>query len=73
MAKAKTKSKQNWAKTAIKHPGAFRSWCKKNGYSSANTSCIRKGKKSSNATVRRRAILADNLRKIRARRKKKKK
>lgn len=66
------KSKQkNWAKTAIKHPGAFRSWCKKQGYRSANTTCIRKGKKAANSTIRKRAVLADNFRKMRAKRKKK--
>lgn len=69
---ARKSKKSNWAKTAVKHPGAFRSWCKRQGYSRVNTACINKGKKASNSTIRKRAVLADNFRKMRAKRKKKK-
>ena len=66
------RNNSNWAKTAVRHPGAFRSWCKRQGYKGVNTACIRKGKKATNSKVRKRAILADNFRKMRAKRKKKK-
>ena len=61
----------NWAKTAVKHPGAFKSWCNKRGHNGANASCIASGKRSSKpATIRKRAVLADNFRKMRQKKKK---
>lgn len=38
--------------------GAFREWCKRQGYSKVTRECIAKGKKSKNPTTRRRANLA---------------
>jgi len=70
--KAKNKN-NNWARTAVKKPGAFRSWCKRQGYSKVNTRCIQKGLKSKNPTTRRRARLALTFKKLRAKRKAKKK
>jgi len=67
----KQKKKVDWAKKAVKHPGAFRSWCQKQGYSKVNTRCINKGKKASDPLIRKRAVLADNFRKMRLKRKKK--
>jgi len=74
MAKAKRNNKnKDWARTAVKKPGAFRSWCRKQGYSKVNTRCIQKGLKSKNPTTRRRARLALTFKKLRAKRKAKKK
>lgn len=64
--------KKNWAKTAVKHPGAFKKWCLNRGHKGADTSCIKSGMKSSKpVSVRRRANLANNFKKMRMKRKKK--
>ena len=56
----------------VKHPGAFKSWCVKRGHSGANASCIASGKRASKSTtIRKRAVLADNFKKMRQKRKKK--
>ena len=69
---ARNKKNKDWVKTAIKHPGAFKEWCNKRGHNGADTSCIKSGMKSSKpTTIRRRANLANNLRKMRMKRKKK--
>jgi hypothetical protein len=66
----KKRQNKNWAKTAVKQPGAFKSWCLKRGHKGADTSCIKSGMKASKpVTVRRRANLANNFKKMRARRK----
>ena len=67
--KIRKKNNNNWAKTAVKKPGAFRSWCRKQGYSKVNTRCIQKGLKSKNPTTRKRARLALTFKKMRAKRK----
>jgi hypothetical protein len=64
-------AKKNWIQGAIKKPGAFREWCKKQGYEGATKECIEKGKKSSNPTIKRRANLAQTLKKLSKKRKKK--
>jgi len=65
------KKKKDWAKTAVKHPGAFKKWCNKRGHNGADTSCIKSGMKASKpATIRRRANLANNFKKMRAKKKK---
>jgi hypothetical protein len=67
MAKKKNK---DWVKTAIKHPGAFKKWCLQRGHKGADTSCIKSGMRPSKpTTIRRRANLANNLKKMRAKRK----
>jgi len=59
-------AKSNWAKTAVKHPGAFKKWCTKRGHKGASTSCIKSGMKPSKPVkVRRQANLANNFRKMR--------
>ena len=76
MAKKKKKSKKSdkrWIQKAIKKPGAFTEWCRRRGYSGVTQACIEEGKRSKNPTVRRRAYLAETLRKIAKKRKKKKK
>ncbi len=66
----KKKSKK-WIQGAIKHPGAFTEWCKKQGFSGATEECIAKGKKSKNPTVRKRATLAQTLKKMHKKKKRK--
>ena len=62
---------KNWAKTAVKHPGAFRKWCQKRGHNGANSSCIASGMRSSKPLkIRRQANLANNFRKMRKNKKK---
>jgi len=65
------KKKEKWIQEAIKKPGAFTQWCKRQGYEGVTQECIEKGKKSDNITIRRRAILAETLRRLAKRRKKK--
>lgn len=62
---------KKWIQKAIKNPGAFTRWAKRQGLSMSEA--IRKGKKSKNPTIRRRAILAETLRKLAKKRKKRKK
>ena len=61
---------KKWIQGAVKHPGAFTAWCKRQGYSGVTQACINKGKKSKNPTIRRRAVLAETFRKMAKRRKK---
>jgi len=63
--------KKKWIQEAIKKPGAFTEWCKRRGYSGVTQECIEEGKRSSNPTTRRRAHLAETLRKMNKKRKKK--
>jgi hypothetical protein len=56
-----SKSGGDWISSAIKKPGSFRAYCG----GKVTKSCIEKGKKSKNPTVRRRAILAETLMKMR--------
>ncbi|MEM1672463.1 MAG: hypothetical protein QXT86_10490 [Archaeoglobaceae archaeon] len=67
------KKDKKWIQKAIKKPGAFREWCIRRGYSGVTQACIEEGKRSKDPTVRRRAHLAETLRKLSKRRKKKKK
>ena len=62
-------SKKKWIGSAIKRPGAFSRWCRGKGYKSVTAACIAEGKRSSNATTRRRASLAQTLSRMRRRRK----
>jgi len=57
------KKKKDWMQDAVKHPGAFTSYCKKKGFDGVTQECINEGKKSSNPTVRKRATLAETFRK----------
>jgi len=63
--------KKKWIQQAIKKPGAFTEWCRRQGFSGATKACIEKGKRSSNPTIRRRAYLAETLKRLAKRRKKK--
>jgi len=65
------KKKDNWIQKAIKNPGAFTEWCQRRGYNGVTQKCIEEGKKSDNPTIRRRAVLAETLRRLAKRRKKK--
>jgi hypothetical protein len=62
--------KKKWIQEAIKKPGAFTEWCKRQGFSGVTKECIEMGKRSSNPTTRRRAHLAETLKKLAKRRKK---
>ena len=66
---AAKKGKKKWMQTAVKHPGAFTAWAKKQGLSMSEA--IAKGKKSKNPTIRKRANLAATFRKVARKRKKK--
>ncbi len=63
-------AKRKWIQQAIKNPGAFTEWCLRQGFSGATKECIEKGKRSSNPTTRRRAYLAETLKKLAKKRKK---
>lgn len=61
---ARKKKDKKWMQDAVKHPGAFTEWCKKQGYKGVTQECIEKGKKSRNPTTRKRAVLAETFRKV---------
>lgn len=70
MARKSSKKKDKWIQGAIKHPGSFTAWCKKQGFSHATEACIKKGEKSSNPTIRKRATLAKTLKGLAKKKKK---
>lgn len=49
--------------------GAFTAYCKRKGYRGVTQACIEEAKKSGNPTLKKRAIFAENVRKIAKRRK----
>lgn len=51
--------------------GAFREYCIRKGYSGVTQACIEEGKRSSNPTIRKRAVLAETFKKHSKKRKKK--
>lgn len=63
---------KKWIQKAIKNPGSFTAWCKRQGYKGVTAECIKKGLASKNPTIRRRAALAKTLRKMTKKKKKKK-
>jgi hypothetical protein len=63
-------AKRKWIQEAIKKPGAFTEWCRRQGFSGVTRECIEMGKRSSNPTTRRRAYLAETLRRLAKRRRK---
>jgi len=69
----KKKTGERWIQRAIKKPGAFTEWCRRRGYSGVTQACIEEGKRSKDPTTRRRAVLAETLRKISKKRKKRRK
>ena len=44
--------------------GSFTRWCKSKGYPKVTTACINRGKKSKSLVTRKRAIFAQNIRKV---------
>lgn len=62
-------AQRKWIPKDLKK-GAFTSWCKKQGYNGVTQACISKGKQSKNATIRKRAVLAETFKKMAKRRKK---
>ena len=63
---------KNWMQKAVKKPGSFTAWCKRQGFSGVTSACIAKGKRSKNATTRKRANLAQTFRKTAKKRKRRK-
>jgi len=49
--------------------GAFTAYCKKKGYKGVTQECIEEAKRSGNPTLKKRAIFAENVRKIARKRK----
>lgn len=68
-----SKKSKKWIQKAIKKPGSFTAYCKSKGYSGVTSACIEEGKKSKNPTIRKRAVLAETLRKLSRKKKKSKK
>lgn len=72
---AQRKKKQRWLQEASQRmeekgtKGAFTRWCKQRGYGGVTRECIEAGKRSSDPTIRKRAIFAENVRKIAKKRK----
>jgi len=62
--------KRRWIQEAIKKPGAFTEWCRRQGFSGVTRECIEMGKRSSNPTTRRRAYLAETLKRLSKKRRK---
>ena len=58
------KKKKKWIQGAIKKPGSFTAWCKRQGFKGVTQACIEKGKRSKNPKIRKRANLAQTLRKL---------
>lgn len=69
---AAKKRKKKWIKGAIKNPGSFTAYCKRKGYKGVTAACIAEGKRSKDPTIRKRANLAQTLRGMSRKRKKKK-
>jgi len=69
MLKKHSDDPKKFIQRAIKKPGAFREWCQRRGFEGANKACIALGKKSRDATTRRRARFAETLATLRDRRK----
>lgn len=67
------KQKKRWIQSAIKKPGALRQLLKVKKGSKISAKKLIKASKSKNATTRRRVALAKTLRKLAAKRKKKRK
>lgn len=60
-----TKQTNNkWIAGAVKHKGAEKAYCKRQGMSGVTAACISKGMHSPNSTTRHRANLAKTLKKI---------
>lgn len=61
--------KKKWIQKANVKKGSFTAWCKRKGFSGATAECIAAGKRSKNATIRRRANLAATFKKMARKRK----
>jgi hypothetical protein len=55
---------KNFLQHAVKHPGAFTSYCKRKGFKGVNSKCIQMGKKSKNLHVKRMANFAKMARRL---------
>lgn len=55
---------KKWIQEAVQKPGSFTAYCKGKGFNGVTAECIAMGKRSKDPTTRRRAHLAENLRKL---------
>jgi len=55
---------EKFIQKAIKKPGAFTEWCKRQGFDGVTSECIRRGMASDDPKTRKRAALAKTLRKL---------
>jgi hypothetical protein len=55
------KQNNKWIQNAVKKPGSFDAYCKRQGKNGATAACISKGLHSKNATTKKRAKLAKTL------------
>jgi len=55
----------NWIQKAKIKKRKFDSYCKRKGQKGATEKCIKEGEKSKNKTIRKRAVLAETLKKLR--------
>jgi len=62
---------KKWIQKAIKRPGAFTAWCKAHGYGGVTQACIAAGKKAKSTRVKRQANLAQTLKRMAKKRRKK--
>lgn len=68
MAKAKTKAKRKWMQAASARMkrrgtvGSFTAWCKRQGYDGVTNECIRRGLRSKDSGIRKKANFAKNVR-----------
>lgn len=62
--KKELEKQKKFIQKAIKKPGSFTDWCKKQGYNGVTEECIKKGLKSKDKKVQARAKLAIALRNI---------
>jgi len=64
------KAKRKWIQEAIRDKGSFTAYCKRLGFKGVSQACIEKGKRSKDKRTKRRAVLAETLRRLRRKRKK---
>jgi hypothetical protein len=55
---------KKWIQKAVKKPGSFTAWCKKQGFDGVTNECIEKGLKSDDKKIQARAKLARAFRKM---------
>ncbi len=54
---------KKWIQKAVKKPGRFTAWCKRQGFSGPTKACIAKAKRSKSKSVRGMAVFAERAKK----------